>query len=137
MIFHFPDYDTLKLALTSGVVPTDVSLKPAAFGVDEAQRPWLEPSVKPPRRMGAELTRLGVANPRAYPSPGENLGNWLQALPLQRQENLPELGSSTPVLFELSDANQLPEVVGEMLRLGVDRQGFRWMKDEEIGRAHV
>ena len=41
------------------------------------------------------------------------------------------------MLFELPDASHLPEVVGEMLRLSVDRQSFRWLKDDDTGSGPV
>ena len=91
MIFHFPDFATLELALTNGDVPVDVSLKPVIGGVDDANRPWIEPSVKSPRGLPAQLAKLGVSTPRSYPSAGVELINWLQALPLRREEKIPEL----------------------------------------------
>src|SRR4029453_11859092 len=36
------------------------------------------------------------------------------------------ISNQAPVLFELSDADDLPTLATEMLRLGNDRQGFRW-----------
>ena len=36
--------------------------------------------------------------------------------------------AQTPVLFELQETTLLPELVGEILRLGNDRQSFRWLQ---------
>src|ERR1051326_1208454 len=126
MVFQFPDYETLRLAVTSGVVPPEVSLRVAVAGVDDAGRPWIEPSVKLPRGMTSDLAEFGVVAAKAAPGPGSPLVNWLQALALTREEKVPRLAGDAAVLFELAEAQQLPAVVGEMLRLGV-----------EIGRAHV
>ena len=43
MILLFPDLDTLRLALTSNVVPSDVTLAPAAVTTDEQGRLYVEP----------------------------------------------------------------------------------------------
>src|SRR5579864_8012304 len=129
MIFLFPDYDTLQLAITSAVVPPAVSLAPVLAGVDEANRPWLQPAAKLPRTLADILRKLGVKTLQAQPSAGTELGNWLQAIPLQKLPEPPQLDSQAPVLFELPDANQLPVVVQEMLRLSNDRQSFRWLQE--------
>ncbi len=130
MILQFPDFDTLRLVLASGMVPPAVSLEPAVAGEDDAGRPWIDSPAKLPRTIANQLAKLGVVSLKTYPSLGEDLSNWLQALPLERVERQPELGTHAPVLFELLGAAQLPEVVGEMLRLSVDRQSFRWIRDD-------
>ena len=113
MVLQFPDYDTLRLALTSGVVPPEVGLTPVVAGIDEAGQPWLEPSVKVPRTVAAGLADLGVTTLKSPPAPGESLASWPQVLPLVRDEKPPELGGNTPVLFELPETKQLPEFVQE------------------------
>jgi hypothetical protein len=125
MILQFPDHDTLRLALTSGVVSAEVSVAPAVGGVDEAGRPWLDATVD--AATAKKLARLGVTQPAARPGASEELHNWLQALPLVRDEKSAEIGNGREVIFELPEATRLPEVVGEMLRLSVDRQSFRWL----------
>lgn len=137
MILQFPDFDTLRLVLTSGVVPPAVSLEPAVAGVDDDGRPWVDTPAKLPRTITNQLSKLGVTSLKTYPALGEDLNNWLQALPLEREDKAPELGNNAPVLFELPGPAQLPEIVGEMLRLSVDRQSFRWMKDDETGAGPV
>ncbi|MBY0528452.1 MAG: hypothetical protein K2R98_33985 [Gemmataceae bacterium] len=129
MIYHFPDLDTLRLAITSGVVPQEVSLAPAVGGVDEEGHVWLQPSVALPRKAQTALRKIGVT---VVDSHGDleagNFGSWLEVLPLVRQDTAPQPSAQTPVLFDLSP-ELLPTLVGEMLRLGNDRQGFRWLKD--------
>ena len=131
MIFLFPDFDTYRLALTSGVVPPAVSLAQAVGGVDADGRPWIEPLVKPTRPMVSALAKLGVTGAKSFPTLGVDLINWLQLLPVSKDPEPPVLTGQTPVLFELPDAGQLPIVVGEMMRLSNDRQSFRWLKEEE------
>ena len=126
MVFHFPDSDTLRLALTSGAVPPAVSLAPVRAGFDPEGPLWLEPSVSLSRAAQKELTRLGAT---AVKGEGTRLTDtftcWLQLLPLQRSPAPAATSAQTPVLFELASAAALPAIVREVLRLGNDRQSFR------------
>jgi hypothetical protein len=135
MILYFPDLDTLRLAMTSGVVPTGVSLAPAAVGLDEAGHIWVQPSVALSRTAQANLKKLGVQTVKENGAPvAEEVSCWPQLVPLKR-EGTPNLPAQAPVLFELPDATQLPAIVGEMLRLGNDRQSFRYVG--ESGQERV
>ena len=58
MILSFPDPDTLRLAITSGVVPLAVTLAPAAAG-DDGGRLLVKPSVSVPGEVLEGLNRLG------------------------------------------------------------------------------
>ena len=71
------------------------------------------------------LHRIGVETVSSVPTEGRDVAHWLEALPFHRDPNPPALTDQTPVLFELSDAARLSAPVGEMLRLGNDRQAFR------------
>jgi hypothetical protein len=135
MILHFPDLHTLRLALTSGVVPTDLSTAPAQVGFEE-QGLWLEPSVAVPRAVYAELRPLGVREvKRGDVAPGESVCCWPQILPVERGGDTAPT-DQTPVLFDLPCAAQLADLVSEILRLGNDRQGYRWLQaDDGSGRA--
>lgn len=132
MILVFPDLDTLKLCLTSGVLPPEVTLSPVVSGVTDdpgAPGPWVETRAKLPKSLPEQLRKLGVQQARSYPSASEELDNWLQVLPVVRQAAPVQPGPQTPVLFELPDPSYLPVVVGEMLRLSNDRQSFRWLEE--------
>src|SRR5262245_29557277 len=129
MPFRFPDLDTLRLALTGGLVPTSVGLAPARLAVDGAAC-WLTPGAALPRTLRPALARIGVqwVEPANAPAPTEDLTCWPQALPVTKETSPPPVSGQTPVLFEMADAAQLPVLAAEMLRLGNDRQGFRWVK---------
>jgi hypothetical protein len=136
MIFLFPTVDALRLALTGGLVPPGVSLAPARAGQDAAGRLWIAPAVAGPRNLPAVLGRIGVEALADTPNGGREVAHWLEAIPLERDAAPPALTDQTPVLFELSDPSGLAPLVGEMLRLGNDRQGFRVLgTDSAQGRS--
>src|SRR5581483_447528 len=114
MIYHFPDLDTLRLAITSGVVPAETSLAPAVGDIDDEGHVWLEPSAVLPRKAQAALRKLGVQIVQADGSlrAGE-VCCWLQLFPVQRDGAPAATPGQSAVLFELADAAQLPGLVGE------------------------
>jgi hypothetical protein len=127
MILLFPDFDALRLALTSNTVPADVTLAPAAVSFDELGRVYVEPIATLTKTIGKALDRMGVKGSKRHGSDTPiEVTSWVQILPVTRETGTPNLSSQTPVLFELQSADDLPTLVGEMLRLGNDRQGFRW-----------
>src|SRR5262245_53981800 len=129
-VLRFPDSDSLKLALTSGFVPPAVTQAPVIAGFDDDGHVWTKASVTLPRAAQAGLCKLGVEVVKAIDTPTAEFSCWPQLLPLQREEAAPTPSGSTVVLFELPRSADLPNLVGEILRLGNDRQGFRWVRDE-------
>src|SRR5262245_43539521 len=108
MIYEFPDLDTLRLAITSSVVPPEVSLAPAVAGLDDEGHVWLQPSVALPKKSQTALRKLGVQGIEANGDlKAEEVTCWLQMLPVQRDSAPPPLSSQSPVLFELSATEQL------------------------------
>jgi hypothetical protein len=136
MILRFPDLDTLRLALAAAIVPDAVAMAPAVAGADDRGGIWVRPSASPSWRAQAELKRLGVQIPKKADVPlDEAVGCWPQLIPLRRDDaGRDPPGETTPVLFEVA-GDQVSEVVGEILRLGNDRQSFRWISDGEYARA--
>jgi hypothetical protein len=135
VILSFPDFQVFRLALTCGAVPDKVSLAPAQAAVDDAGRVWLSPVIPLSKAEAKELRRLGVSIQETCALSLEPLCCWLQLLPLERAAREPLPTDKTPVLFELADEALLPELVGEILRLGNDRQSFRLLEEVGIGRA--
>jgi hypothetical protein len=125
MILHFPNFDTLRVALSSGAVPQAVSLAPALAGFDGQGQIWVTPSEPLPSEALAQLRRLGghVRKTAAVPL-DQPVSCWPQLLPVTRDPAAGTLTDKTPVLFELSE-EELPGLVTEILRLGNDRQSFR------------
>jgi hypothetical protein len=60
---------------------------------------------------------------------------WPQMLPLAKDPHGPQVGDKTPVLFELAGEDSLAPLVGEILRLGNDRQSYRWLSDGDHATA--
>lgn len=127
MILTFPDADTFRLVLTGGFVPADVVLAPAIAAIDPAGPVSLDFDAKLPKKVTADLTRLGVSLARRHVADAFPVSCWLQVVPVTRQAAPPQFASQAPVLFELESAADLPAIVGEMLRLGNDRQAVRWL----------
>lgn len=134
MIFQFPDLETFRLAITSALVPPEVSAAPAEVAFDPAGRPSVRPAAGiPPRPMLNALKKLGVTQAKDhYAEATLAVECWPQVLPVQKAPAVPEVTSNTPVLFGLPAA-EMSAVVTEMLRLGNDRQSFRTVAVGEGG----
>jgi hypothetical protein len=127
MILLFPDLDALRLALTSGIVASDATLAPAAVSFDDEGKIYLEPTVALSKTATKALDRLGVKGSKRHATDEpQDVTCWPQVLPVARETSAPVISNQAPVLFELEKAEDLPAIVTEMLRLGNDRQGFRW-----------
>ena len=127
MILLFPDLDTLRVSLTSGIVPADVTLAPAAVSFDAEGKIYVEPTINLTKTVAKNLDRIGVKGSKRHASDEpQEVTCWPQLLPVVRDSAAPQLSAQAPVLFELEKAEDLPTLVTEMLRLGNDRQGFRW-----------
>jgi hypothetical protein len=143
MILYFPDSDTLRLAITSGTVPPVLSLTPAVAGLDEEGHIWIATSETLPRSAQKALTHLGVGlkSNDVDASLTMDVCCWLQVLPLERAapSNTVPQTQQTAVLFELTDTTQLSTLVAEILRVGNDRQSFRWLESgpDSVGFLRV
>lgn len=159
MLLTFPDLDTLHLAITSQAVPDMVCRAAVQAVFEEDGRVLLSTEANISKTTETALKRLKVQvhkenslavavssdhptldflsedgdEPRYAPNV-ESLLCWPQILPLVRDEGGDD-AQKRPVLFELSDDAQLTEIVTEILRLGNDRQAFRWLNDGAHCRA--
>ncbi len=126
MILCFPDLDTFHLAATGTLLPSALTLAPARLRFEADGRIFVETEGKVSKKTAGELTALRVTAAKAIPGPTEELSCWPQALELEKDES-PALSTQAPVIFEVSDPAVLPQLVGEMLRLGNDRQSYCWL----------
>ncbi len=139
MILRFPDLDALRLALTSGAVPPAVALTAAVAGIDDQNQVWVEPAAPLPRAAQNDLRRLGVQLVKTSGA-AETFAVrcWPEILPLQRDADPLDRLEQTPILFETTGQDDLGRLVVEILRLGNDRQQFRWLEsktDADDGRG--
>jgi hypothetical protein len=137
MVLIFPDFETLRLALTTGAIPPAISRTAASSAVDERGQIHVQSSATFSHANLAELRRLGVKNPPTSEIVlTENVFCWPQLLPLRRGEPTAPRPKQTAVLFDLP-AEELGAFATEILRLGNDRQSFRALepKDASAGSA--
>jgi hypothetical protein len=127
MILQFPDLDTFRLALTNGLVPADVLPTEVQVAFTADGRLSVETDLKLPRKAVQDLARIGVTAEKRHTGEPKPLSCWPQVLPTTPDRQPPRLSSQAPVLFELESSADLPTLVGEMLRLGNDRQSVRWL----------
>ncbi len=126
MIFLFPNLETLRIALTSGMVPPSIAMAPVEAAFDAQGRPSVKSHSIPPKTMQNALRRLGVKTGEAHYAEPMAYSSWPEILPVMKDDDSPEITSATIVLFEMPAA-QLGAFAIEMLRLGNDRQGFRYL----------
>lgn len=132
----FPNLETLQLAITSGVVPEEVSRLPARGHIDTQGVVTVQASSRLDSTALRELKMLGVVPVKsATASTAIEYACWLQLLPVRGSTQPLEYGENTAVLFELHDTEQLSDLVVEMLRLGNDRQSFRYLVQGNEHRA--
>ncbi len=132
MTLLFPDAATLRLVVgTDGLIPADVLLAPATTSADAGGRTAVETDAKLTRKQLADLAALGVSGSRRHLGETHAVTCWPQLLPAEKLAAPPALSTAAPVLFELA-ATDLPELAGELLRLGNDRQQLLTLSD---GRA--
>ena len=135
MILTFPSFDVLRLALTCGAIPARVSLAPARATGDGL---IVEPSLPLDDAALAELRRLDVTMANSTAARLDlTVVCWPQLLPLERDARQSGTLDNTPILFDIADERKLPVLVSEILRLGNDRQSFRWFDSDGVKRALV
>jgi hypothetical protein len=141
MIIRFPNLDTLRLTISSGTVPPEVAQKPAVAGFGDNEQVWVETNGKLSTAAQRELKRLGAVVCKSSGAALDmDVSTWLELLPLVREEAPLVALEKTPVLFDVAGGEELSRLVLEMLRLGNDRQSYRWLEEtgkqnEENGRA--
>src|SRR5205085_1237237 len=60
MLLRFPSLETLRLALTTGILPTEVSQTAVTAGLDEDEQLWAQTGASLSRSVQTGLRKLGV-----------------------------------------------------------------------------
>ncbi len=134
MIFKFPDLKLLRLALESRVIPPTVSGSETLVAFDETGGCFVEVNEFLPRSTSNELKRLGVSSVRSFNSLNkQSVSCWAEILPLEPDPHSINHLDQLPVLFEVNDGAEFARLATEILRLGNDRQSYRWLEEEQNG----
>ncbi len=126
----FPNLDTLRLALASGLLPTALTSAPVRSRVD-APHVWVELDELLPRETITALGRLGVIALGTPGAPTQTNRSWAELLPLRKVSPGPG-----PVLFDVPD-RQLAAFVARLRSLHAETTGVRLLPEPHIGRAWV
>ncbi|MGL6076947.1 MAG: hypothetical protein ACRC8S_22555 [Fimbriiglobus sp.] len=137
MILQFPNLDTLRLILSGGIIPPEISALPARMALSEDGAISVEFEGKLPKKSTTEFTRLGTTTIKRHIGEEIEVLSWLQIFPVTRDPAPPLFTAQAPVLFELTKPADLPTIVGEMLRLGNDRQSVRRVSTGATERLYL
>src|SRR5438067_3025522 len=130
MILKFPDIDTLRLALIDGAVPPAASQAPALAGLDDNGGVWIDTPASLSKNAQVELRRLRVLGAKRVGNVAlRKVSCWLEMIPLQREGEGLAPPEQSAVLFDLPSGQQLARMAIEILRLGNDRQSYRWLEE--------
>ncbi len=128
----FPNLDTLRLTLASGLVPLTITSAPVRAGRDDSARLWLELDELPPRETLSALGRLGVVSLGAPDVPTHHTRCWAELLPLRRVT----LAPTGLVLFEVPDKH-LASFVSRLRRLRAGPTAVHLLADPHADLAWV
>jgi len=133
-VLFFPNVNSLRLALTSNLVPLEITQAPVAARLDADGRLWLAPGELPSRESLAALARVGVQVLGGAVGATSPVTCWAELLPLHASTD-PE-PSHGPILFLVPD-RQLAKFVARLRRrsmspLGINLpdagpHGFAWV----------
>lgn len=126
MLLRFPSLEAFTLSLTAGVIPAEESVCPVQAAVGNSGELFAVRA----EGLSAPLRNLGVTIAEPGDVALEAFDSWLQLVPLVRQGGPRETTDKTVVVFDIDQEGQLAEIVGEVLRLGNDRQSFRLLASE-------
>ena len=110
--------------------------KPAVAGFGEEEQVWVETATKLSAAVQRDVKRHGALVCRSSGAAlSTEVSCWLELLPLVPDDAPLDVLEQTPVLFDVPSGEELARLVLEMLRLGNDRQSYRWLEstDERVG----
>jgi hypothetical protein len=135
----FPSEEALQVALLSGLVPPEVQAQPARAGRHGGGEVWVCPSEPLGRAALAALAEAGVGASASDDDAGAPFGCWAEIVKPRRSRDFDGgparaaadraaggKAAAGRVIFLLGDGGSMVELAAEMLRLGADRQEYRW-----------
>ena len=135
----FPSEEALQVALLSGLVPPEVQAQPARAGRHGGGEVWVNPSEPLGRAALAALAEAGVTASASDDEAGAQVGCWAEIVKPRRSRDFDGVparvgadragggkAAGGRVIFLLGDGGSMVELAAEMLRLGADRQEYRW-----------
>ncbi len=132
LFLFFPNFDALRLALASGILPVAVTHAEVSAISDCPSGIWLRPKVPLSKESLAALAHIGV---RPFASPNDQnlrtLPCWAAALPLKRGD---DGHSAQPVLFEVP-TTRLASFLRELHRSKTQPERYRI--DGDLAFVHV
>lgn len=124
MILDFPAYHTVLQALTAGLIPESAATSLAQYDEVDEGRVLVNLNATLERAALKSLGALGVRKRRvSVKNLTRSASCWPEMLPLVPSE--PTASDKTAVLFDIPAGDAVSDVVGEILRLGNDRQSYR------------
>lgn len=124
----FKDEAALQVALTSGLIPAELAATPAGCLRDAEGRLVVFPSKRIDRRLAQALAAAGVDSKPPARAPERRADCWAQLLNPRRNGLEPPRG---PILFLAPPGSSCLDLGAQMLRLGCDRQEFRFSRGGE------
>src|ERR1700722_16559010 len=125
----FPNLNALRLVLSSGLIPTDLTRAPASAGFDPHGRLWLEITAFSAREIISAMSRVGVQAVGKIAVPTEPVRCWAELLPL-RKTSSPDQAS---FLF-LGPDRQAPSFIAKLRKATKKPFGIE-LRDEPIDRT--
>ncbi|QGJ70055.1 Hypothetical protein PBC10988_17440 [Planctomycetales bacterium 10988] len=122
-VLHFPNLQTLRLAITSKLLPTHILGQPTRGHRSEKGDLWIEFPHPLEKQTHHGLHQLNIQTGTKSPPLKEKVQTWFEWFPLQKEAD-PVHDERTSILFWVEDPQSLNELIFEMLRLGNDRQRF-------------
>src|SRR5262249_22354525 len=116
-------------SMIDGAVPATVSQTAATAGLDDEGGVWIDTPASLSKNSQAELRRLRVQTFKKSGISLHKVSCWLEMIPLQREGEAPGPPEQSAVLFALPGGQQLARMAIETLRLGNDRQSYRWLEE--------
>lgn len=128
MILQFPDLNTFRLAVVSGTVSQKHQYAPAKIGLSDEGLVFVKATGRLTKKETTELAKIGAKSVRKVLAQLRIVQCWPQFFELTKISET-EITDRTPVLFGFKTEEQFVRLASEIMRLGNDRQSYRFLDD--------